>query len=77
MIECIPVARPQDLATPGEGKIKFISEEEVKGIGTKFLTQVKQGANLYIKGEIPDQVVAEVINDESLKLKSPGAIKFH
>ena len=54
MIECIPVARPQDLAFPGDGKIKFVSAEEVIGIGTKFLTQAQQGANLYIKGEIPD-----------------------
>ena len=54
MIECIPVARPQDLAFPGDGKIKFVSAEEVIGIGTKFMTQAQQGANLYIKGEVPD-----------------------
>lgn len=44
------------------------------GLGTSFTKDAKPGNVLYLSDGLPDQIVADVISDEEIVLKAPGAI---
>ena len=79
-INVIPVYRPDDSKILGKGKINMISETEVLGEGTKFISDVKNNKNfkLGIHCLSIDKkyklVVEKVIDETHIKVRSDPKI---
>lgn len=76
-IRSIPVARAQDYAFRGLGKLCVLDRHKestrVFGVGTKFLTQVKPGSVLALsKGEVLSEVDKVVSDSEVILKKEPA-----
>lgn len=65
---CIPVVRPQDTAFKGDGLVFSEGTTKIQGQGTRFLTQVEEGAQLLLKGLSDPLKVKSVISDTELEL---------
>ncbi|KAG2173946.1 hypothetical protein INT44_000059, partial [Umbelopsis vinacea] len=73
LLHAIPVVRPQDLATPGAGKVRASSSGEMdllEGIDTKFKEQAQPRDLINISKAIKAQV-KEVISETQIRLASP------
>ena len=75
-INVIPVNRAEDLKINGRGKISLISDTDIKGIGTKFISDVKKNENFNLgvhallimkKYKL---MVEKVIDEENIKVRS-------
>ena len=44
-INVIPVNRPDDFKVKGKGKVIMTSDTDIKGFGTKFITEIKNNKN--------------------------------
>lgn len=66
---CIPVARAQDMAIAGEGKVVADGTTCLRGEGTRFTAQVTAGAQLEVVGQEKALKVVEVVSDTELTLK--------
>ena len=79
--KCIGVERAMDLAKAGSGAMYFEDNITVRGIDTKFKSEVNPGDQLFAvtkigENSIDEQLIKEVISDTELKLKDPGATGF-
>ena len=77
-VKLVPVIRPQDLATKGEGKLVLNEDSKyiLNGIDTNF-TQKTGPRDIIVLSKTMQFEIAEVISDTELKLKtelSPDAI---
>ncbi len=70
LLNSIPVVRSQDLARSPNGSI---SSQGLKlfGKGTKFSTDVAVGESIKVSGQQTTPVVAKVVSDTEIDLKSP------
>ena len=75
-INVIPVNRAEDLKMGGKGKILMISDTDIKGFGTKFISEVKKNKNFKLgvhsllimkKYKV---MVEKVIDEENIKVRS-------
>ena len=75
-INVIPVNRAEDFKINGRGKISLISDTDIKGIGTKFISDVKKNENFNLgvhallimkKYKL---MVEKVIDEENIKVRS-------
>lgn len=70
----VPVVRPQDIATTGKGRITLLNPKtnptRVTGINSAFLSQVRPGDSLVLPRKLGKLVVAKVISDTELEIKS-------
>ena len=75
-INVIPVNRAEDLKIGGKGKILMISDTDIKGFGTKFISEIKKNKNFKLgvhsllimkKYKV---MVEKVIDEENIKVKS-------
>ncbi len=76
--KCIGVERAMDLAKKGSGSITFEDNTTVKGVDTKFMSEVKKGDQLFAitkigETAIDEQLVLDIVSDTELRLKEPGA----
>jgi glycerol-3-phosphate O-acyltransferase/dihydroxyacetone phosphate acyltransferase len=72
-IAIVPVVRPQDLATPGTGKIRVSSSDEmnlIEGIDTKFKEQVQPKDLINISKTLKVQV-DKVLSETQIRLATP------
>lgn len=75
-INVIPVYRAEDSKLLGKGKIKMVSEEEVEGNGTKFISGIKNNKDfaLGLHSLLVDNkyklIVEKVIDEEHIKVRS-------
>ena len=75
-INVIPVNRAEDLKIGGKGKIIMTSDTDIKGFGTKFISEIKKNKNfklgihslLIMKKYIV--MVEKVIDEENIKVRS-------
>ncbi|KAI0243825.1 Glycerol-3-phosphate/dihydroxyacetone phosphate acyltransferase [Massospora cicadina] len=71
----IPVARAQDNATRGVGRLRLAARltepARLYGVGTKFTHQIQPGALLSFSGMKVTAEVVEVISDTELVIKAP------
>ena len=75
-INVIPVNRAEDLKIGGKGKIIMTSDTDIKGFGTKFISEIKKNINfklgihslLIMKKYIV--MVEKVIDEENIKVRS-------
>ncbi|KAH8556008.1 hypothetical protein BGW37DRAFT_479445 [Umbelopsis sp. PMI_123] len=73
LLHAIPVVRPQDLATPGTGKIRVSSSDEmnlIEGIDTKFKEQVQPKDLINISKTLKVQV-DKVLSETQIRLATP------
>ena len=75
-INVIPVNRAEDLKMGGKGKILMTSDTDIKGFGTKFISEVKKNKNFKLgvhsllimkKYKV---MVEKVIDEENIKVRS-------
>jgi len=66
----IPVERPQDVAKPGPGLVRF-NGREVLGEGTSFTTSFVVGDSIGIKGIQEPAPITEIVSDQKLLIKDP------
>ena len=75
-INVIPVNRPEDFKTGGKGKVMMISDTDIKGFGTKFITEIKKNKNFKLgvhsllimkKYKL---IVEKVLDEENIKVRS-------
>lgn len=75
MLRSIPVSRPNDLASKGQGTVSYkVGSNELRGKGTKFQSQVKVGDLLSFRGLTEDgsgSRVDEVKGDDLVILGQP------
>eukprot|EP00347_Sterkiella_histriomuscorum_P005857 403355010 len=77
-LKCIPVERPQDLATNGKGTLTPVGKRFIEGKGTFFKKELQVGdiirfvPNSSDQPKIEDQIVESIENDNELTLKEPG-----
>ncbi|KAJ3412609.1 hypothetical protein HDV05_000477 [Chytridiales sp. JEL 0842] len=74
-MDSIAVVRPQDLARKGSGTV-YLPEPDtdpysVKGINTKFRTEVKVRDTLSLPNKMGNAEVGEVVSDTELRLAKP------
>lgn len=68
-MKSIPVERPQDIATSGDGKIIIESNTKIIGFDTWFTKQFEVGDG--IVGSIgPKYNIEEIVSDTELKVKT-------
>jgi glycerol-3-phosphate O-acyltransferase/dihydroxyacetone phosphate acyltransferase len=70
-LNCIPVHRPEDHKKKGNGKVKFISPTEVKGIATNFVEDAK-GFNKGVASILIGNqtfIVEKIIDSETIAIK--------
>ena len=69
----VPVARPQDLAKEGKGKIylndRIMEPLRIKGIGTEFTKQLEVGSQITLPNNVGSSKVVEIISDTELIIK--------
>lgn len=65
---CIPVSRPQDMASAGDGRVFADGTTALRGEGTRFTAQLEPGAQVSIKGHEDPYRVKAVISDSELEL---------
>ena len=79
-INVIPVNRAEDLKTGGKGKIIMTSDTDIKGFGTKFISELKKNKNfkLGIHSLLLEKkfklTVEKVIDEENIKVRSDPKI---
>ena len=75
-IHVIPVNRPDDFKVKGKGKVIMTSDTDIKGFGTKFITEIKNNKNFKLglhsllvmkKYKL---MVEKVIDEENIKVRS-------
>ena len=75
-INVIPVNRAEDLKTGGKGKVMMISDTDIKGFGTKFISEIKKNKNFKLgvhsllimkKYKL---IVEKVLDEENIKVRS-------
>ena len=75
-INVIPVNRAEDLKIGGKGKIIMTSDTDIKGFGTKFISEIKKNKNFKLgihsllimkKYKV---MVEKVIDEENIKVRS-------
>ena len=75
-INVIPVNRPDDFKVKGKGKVIMTSDTDIKGFGTKFITEIKNNKNFKLglhsllvmkKYKL---MVEKVIDEENIKVRS-------
>ena len=75
-IHVIPVNRPDDFKVKGKGKVIMTSDTDIKGFGTKFITEIKNNKNFKLglhsllvmkKYRL---MVEKVIDEENIKVRS-------
>ena len=75
-INVIPVNRAEDLKINGKGKIKMTSDTDIKGVGTKFISDAKKNKNFKLgvhallimkKYKL---MVEKVLDEENIKVRS-------
>jgi glycerol-3-phosphate O-acyltransferase/dihydroxyacetone phosphate acyltransferase len=75
-IHVIPVNRPDDFKVKGKGKVIMTSDTDIKGFGTKFITEIKNNKNFKLglhsllvmkKYKL---MVEKVIGEENIKVRS-------
>ena len=75
-INVIPVNRAEDLKCNGKGKILMISDTDIKGFGTKFLSETKKNKNfkLGVHGLLVMKkyrfIVEKILDEENIKVRS-------
>ena len=76
MVGAVPVARAQDMTTPGAGRICLFDPEQplkIRGAGTKFTEQCMVGGLLVLPpvngASAANAEIAEVLSDEEIVLK--------
>ena len=75
-INVIPVNRAEDLKINGKGKVLMTSDIDIKGFGTKFISEVKKNKNfkLGVHGLLLAKkyklMVEKVIDEENIKIRS-------
>ncbi|CAG8606968.1 996_t:CDS:2, partial [Acaulospora morrowiae] len=72
-VHAIPVARPQDLAERGKGKI-FLEDRvsdptRITGIGTEFKKQLKVRGQIALPNDLGSSEITEIISDVELRVK--------
>ncbi|KAI9495694.1 hypothetical protein BDB00DRAFT_759895 [Zychaea mexicana] len=74
VIHAIPVVRPQDLATKGQGRVTLLNAKSdplrLVGIDTKFMSQLQPGHSIVLPRNVGKMDVAKVISDTEIELKS-------
>ena len=68
MAGCIPVQRPQDAAKKGTGEAIFDGTCTLKGEGTAFTKEVKEGDKVRVRGADLQLKVVAVVSDTELTL---------
>ena len=75
-IHVIPVNRPDDFKVKGKGKVIMTSDTDIKGFGTKFITEIKNNKNFKLglhsllvmkKYKL---MVEKVLDEENIKVRS-------
>ena len=75
-INVIPVNRPDDFKVKGKGKVIMTSDTDIKGFGTKFITEIKNNKNFKLglhsllvmkKYKL---MVEKVLDEENIKVRS-------
>lgn len=75
-INVIPVYRPDDYKVAGKGKIKLISESEILGLDTHFISETKSNKNFELGvhqiafGNHYKATVVQIIDENHIKIKS-------
>jgi len=74
VLNVIPVVRPEDSKKKGKGKLKIISNKELKGVGTKFNQEMpnmfKSGiASIAVANK--NFIIEKIIDDETIAIKDP------
>ena len=75
-INVIPVNRAEDLKIGGKGKIIMTSDTDIKGFGTKFISEIKKNKNFklgihsLLKMKKYKVMVEKVIDEENIKVRS-------
>ena len=74
-INVIPVNRAEDLKMGGKGKVKMISDTDIKGFGTKFISEIKKNKNFKLgvhsllimkKYKL---IVEKILDEENIKVR--------
>ena len=74
-INVIPVNRAEDLKTGGKGKVMMISDTDIKGFGTKFISEIKKNKNFKLgvhsllimkKYKL---IVEKILDEENIKVR--------
>ncbi|KAG0182652.1 hypothetical protein DFQ28_011177 [Apophysomyces sp. BC1034] len=73
MVNAIPVIRPQDLATPGKGRIQLLNRKteplRITGIDTTFLSQLQIRDSIALPRGAGSAEVVQVVSDTELIIK--------
>ena len=75
-INVIPVNRAEDLKTGGKGKVMMISDTDIKGFGTKFISEIKKiknfklGVHSLLIMKKYKLIVEKVLDEENIKVRS-------
>ena len=74
-INVIPVNRAEDLKMGGKGKVMMISDTDIKGFGTKFISEIKKNKNFKLgvhsllimkKYKL---IVEKILDEENIKVR--------
>ncbi|KAI5842867.1 hypothetical protein BZA05DRAFT_477395 [Tricharina praecox] len=75
-VGAVPVARAQDMTSPGTGRIYLLNREDlltIRGVGTKFTEECMVGGLLVLPSvggrSAASSEIAEILNDEEIVLK--------
>lgn len=71
-LNVIPVVRPEDSKKKGTGKLKILSNKELKGIGTKFLEEAQNAfksgiASIAVANK--NFIIEKVVDNETITIK--------
>lgn len=68
-LHSIPLERPQDIATKGDGTIEMVSLTKIIGKGTAFTKQIELEDSV-VASEGPKYTILEILSDTELVVKT-------
>lgn len=70
-LKVIPLQRPQDVASTGDGTITLKSPTEIEGVGTNFTKQCEVG-DAIMGDDGPKFQITKIISDTEIEMKFHG-----